>query len=74
MQISYLGENNNLYKSDPISISAIGNHYTIELKNIEELFEEKVEDYHPAHIDVLKSYKSYKQKQQDIPFTPRHNF
>ena len=36
MQISYLGENNNLYKSDPISISAIGNHYTIELKNIED--------------------------------------
>ena len=46
----------------------------IELKNIEELFEENVEDYHPAHIDVLKSYKSYKQKQQDIPFIPRHNF
>ncbi len=46
----------------------------IEIKNIEELFEENVEDYHPAHIDVLKSYKNYKQKQQDIPFIPRHNF
>ena len=33
MQISYIGENNNLFKSEPISISAIGNHYVIDLKN-----------------------------------------
>ena len=33
MQITYVGENNNIYKSDAISISAIGNHYVIELKN-----------------------------------------
>ena len=33
MQISYTGENNNLFKSDPISISTISNHYVIELKN-----------------------------------------
>ena len=34
MEISYLGENNSYYKSETISISAIGNHYVIALKNL----------------------------------------
>ena len=33
MQISYFGKDNKEYKSDAISISAIGNHYVVELKN-----------------------------------------
>ena len=33
LQISYNDEDNKVYKSDAISISAIGNHYVIDLKN-----------------------------------------
>ena len=35
MMISHVDKNNNAYISEPISISAIGNHYVIELKNTE---------------------------------------
>ena len=35
MQISYNDDDNKVYKSDAISISAIGNHYVIDLKNNE---------------------------------------
>lgn len=47
----------------------------ISVDELDDLFKEKCdEDYLPSHIEVLKEYKEYKNKQIDIPFSPRLNF
>ena len=50
-------------------------HDFVSINNIDDLFKDECgEDYNPSHIEVLKSYKEYRKKKEDIPFVPRHNF
>lgn len=50
------------------------NNDFVTLKEVQDVLTDDDDDCTKPHIDTIKSYKEYKQKQHDIPFTPRHSF